>query len=95
MTAIGKFEYDGQTISIVRTEYLRNGRAAVKLVTAKGNEFAMLSCNLPDEHIPDDQFAVKIWSENEPLISHCAPFFEDTGRRVVAGYCEAPVWRFK
>jgi hypothetical protein len=47
--------------------------------------------------IADDEFAVKAWSENEPLIEPmlATHLFEDTGRRIPIGYVVAPVWRVR
>ncbi len=45
----------------------------------------------------DDEFCVKSWSENEPLIEPllATGLFEDTGRRTATGYAVSPTWRIK
>ena len=44
-----------------------------------------------------DEFNVKSWSENEPLVAPllATGLFEDTGRRVRSGFVESPIWRVK
>ena len=60
---------------------------------------ATLSCNLAPSGVTlaDDEFCVKSWSENEPLIAHllATGLFEDTGRRTPTGYAVSPTWRIR
>jgi hypothetical protein len=45
----------------------------------------------------DDEFAVKTWSENEPVLEpmRATHLFEDTGRRIPTGFVVAQVWRIR
>jgi hypothetical protein len=57
--------YGERDIEIETGEY-RNGRLAVQL-HEKGEYFATVSVNLPEEQLADDEFAFKNYSENEGL----------------------------
>jgi len=70
-----------------------NGRTAVILNGPLGA--MVLSVNLPNEPLEDEEFFVKGWSENEEIIEDCRPYFIDTGKRVPTGFVTAEVWRFK
>ena len=82
--------------------YPKGGAIYVQLYT-KGDEYpeplATLSTNLVPygASLADDEFSVKSWSENEPLIQAMLDtgLFEDTGRRTPTGYAMSPTWRIK
>jgi hypothetical protein len=82
--------------------YPIGGAVHVELYTADDGlpePLATLSCNLTPSGVAlaDDEFCVKSWSENEPLIEPmlATGLFEDTGRRTRAGYAVSPTWRIK
>lgn len=80
--------------------YPAGGAIAVELVLGPApDESCVFSTNLVPygARIADDEFTVKSWSENEPLVAPmlATGLFEDTGRRIPSGYVEAPVWRLK
>lgn len=81
--------------------YPSGGAIAVQLI-ASGElpePLATFSTNLVPYGalIEDNEFCVKAWSENEPLVEPmlATGLFEDTGKIVPAGYGFAPVWRVK
>lgn len=90
-----KFDYDGETLIAKIDRYKGNDRLAVSIYDTNGTPFATLSCNVPREPMADDEFAVKTWSENAPLIASVKHLFIETGRKIRTGHCEAPVWRIK
>lgn len=82
--------------------YPKGGAIYVQLYTADDDypePLATLSTNLVPygASLGDDEFSVKDWSENEPLIQSMLDtgLFEDTGRRTPTGYAMAPTWRIK
>ena len=90
--------YGNATIHIGR--YPSGGAIAVELwLDANTQDGWTFSTNLVPSgaHIADDEFTVKTWSENEPLVETmlATHLFEDTGRRISTGYVQAPVWRVR
>ena len=64
---------------------------------AAAAQIGQCNINLGAATLADDEFCVKAWSENEPLIAPllAAGLFEDTGRRTPTGYAVSPTWRIK
>jgi hypothetical protein len=90
--------YGNATVHIGR--YPSGGAIAVEVFLGPApDERWSFSTNLVPSgaRIADDEFTVKSWSENEPLVEPmlATGLFEDTGRRVPSGYVEAPVWRLR
>lgn len=88
--------YGDATIRISR--YPSGGAFAVEvfLGPAPDDRWAFSTNLVPyGARVADDEFTVKSWSENEPLVEPmlATGLFEDTGRRVPSGFVEAPVWR--
>ena len=81
-------------VNLYLTYYPAGGAKALVLHSIEG-PFATLSVNIPEHKLADDEVLVKTWSENERIIEPvlATGLFEDTGRRVPTGYCEAQVWR--
>jgi hypothetical protein len=87
----------GETLRVVQGVYWYGG-IAIKLHAQDGEPFLTLTTNLPETPtLPPGEFAVKVWSENEPHIADilAAGLFEDTGKRIPTGFVEAHVWRLK
>lgn len=71
-----------------------NGRLAVQLNTEDPDDpsivdrYAVLSVNIPEADIGEDEFAAKHWSENAGFIEQLEALghFEDTGKRTSSGY---------
>src|SRR5687768_3708692 len=79
--------------------YPSGGAIAMQLRAGTGEPLGVFSTNLVHigAHVADDEFWVKGWSENEPLVEpmmSCG-LFEDTGRTQPTGYVAASVWRIK
>ena len=100
--SIGSVQTPYGVASIHIGRYPKGGAIYVQLYT-KGDEYpeplATLSTNLVPygASLADDEFSVKSWSENEPLIQAMLDtgLFEDTGRRTPTGYAVSPTWRIK
>ncbi len=101
LPSIGSVQTPYGLASIHIGRYPKGGAIYVQLYTADGDEppepLATLSCNLVPYGavLADDEFSVKSWSENEPLIDSmlATGLFEDTGRRTPTGFAVAPTWR--
>lgn len=77
-------------------ERYNNGRLALQLFSNMHGMIATLTVNLPEEHLEDDEFFIKGWSENEAIIPDvlASGVFEDTGKRIRTGFANAFVWKF-
>lgn len=102
LPSIGSAQTPYGLASIHVGRYPVGGALFVELYTADDampEPLAMLSCNLAPSGVTlaDDEFCVKSWSENEPLIEPllATGLFEDTGRRTPTGYAVSPTWRIK
>lgn len=98
---IGEITLEGCGPVLVHAgRYACGGQIAITLSDARTFEpVATLSTNavVGGAAIAQDAFAVKSWSENEPLIAPllASGLFEDTGSRFTAGYAQAPIWRLR
>ena len=95
---IGTIESEFGSLEIQTTRYIKGGAIAVTLVTTgpDAEPFMTLSVNSPDSVLGPDEFWVKNWSENEPMIEPLlrSGFFADTGKRQDFAFAmKAPVWR--
>jgi hypothetical protein len=95
---IGTIESEFGDLEIRTTRYIKGGAIAVELVTMgpDAEPFMTLSVNSPESALGPDEFWVKNWSENEPMIAPLlrSGLFEDTGIRADFGFAiGAPVWR--
>jgi len=98
LPSIGSVQTPYGQASIHIGRYPKGGAIYVQLYTEDGDEpLATLSCNLVPYGavLADDEFSVKSWSENEPLIDSmlATGLFEDTGRSTPTGFAVAPTWR--
>lgn len=78
--------------AVLQTEYVA-GKLAIELQDIEdGEPIAVLSTNVEGAQLDANQFCVKTWSENEPLIplARRSGLFYDTRR--VSGEVNAPVW---
>ena len=96
---IGEVETPFGPCTILATRYPSGGAIAILLNDQEGEMFAVFSVNLVPYGSPvaPDCFHVKIWSENEPLVTPMLEtgLFEPTGASAVTGHCVAPVWRLR
>lgn len=98
---IGEVTVHGKKLDMLQTYYSSDpDRVAICFECSDtGEPYSMLTVNLPDKYLGDNEIFVKIWSEYE----HFAPFileqfpdmFEDTGKRVKTGFVEAAIWKMK
>lgn len=97
---IGEVKIWNEKLRVLVSRYPAGGQVFVGLeVKETGEPYTDLSTNMRAHgaEVADDEVVVKTWSENEHVIKPMleAGFFEDTGKRVPAGYAEAQIWRFK
>jgi len=87
-------ELYNQRCTFSKSQY-RNGRLAIQLNCEDGILMAVLTVNIPEAELANDEILVKGWSENLPVIIECRKLscFENTGRTVPTGYVEAEVWK--
>ena len=54
-----------------------------------------LSTNLPDQHLNPDEFFIKDWSENEPIVAELVErgMLIPTGREVISGFVAPQVMK--
>lgn len=87
------------TVRIVQKAQYHDGTPVVDVMCYdQGYEelFARLTVCVTGSILQDGEYLVRTWSENEwahNLLE--AGLFEDTGKRVATGYCNAEVWRLK
>jgi len=98
MTTIYKnhFEHNGADLYIEFAKY-GNNRTAVIVNDSDGQQYAVLSVNIPEADLEDGEFIVKNYSENQDIARSVfkTGWFVDTGKKVRTGFVEVPVWRFK
>ncbi|KGM38750.1 hypothetical protein JY96_21560 [Aquabacterium sp. NJ1] len=81
--------------------YQQGGSIAIQLITLKDEildePLATFSTNIAGARTGIDEFCVKSWSENEPLVEPMfdTGLFERTGRSSRNGMVSAEVWRIK
>ena len=85
-------------IEIVEHRYTDNGRLALQAICDEG-AFGMLSVNIPDADLAEDEVCVKVWSENAAwvpqVLAQLKDTFVPTGRSVPTGFVTAPVYKYK
>ena len=70
------------------------GRAALRLIDAEdGSPVGIITVNIPEAHLGENEHCVKIWSENEGMLEAIINqgLATDTGRREPTGFVEAAV----
>jgi hypothetical protein len=75
-----------------------NGRRAIEARDAMTLEnFGMITVNLPEADLADDEVCVKVWSENSmwvpQLLAQLKDKFVPTGREVRTGFVSAPIYK--
>lgn len=90
-------ELFGKKIPIrIETRQYHDGCTAV-VAMCKDGPFGRVTTNIEDD-LPLGEIAVKTYSENSwvpQLLDLLPDVFQDTGKRLQAGYAELHVWRFK
>lgn len=71
-------------------------RIAIQLIdNIDGGPFGTITVNLPNEHLNDDEFFVKDYSENIPIVTRLLElgWLVPTGREVISGFVTIPVMK--
>lgn len=91
---IGDIHAFGRKLKMTAGAY-RNGRMAVRVEGEQGEPWGMLTVNIPDLPLKDNEILVKTWEESqglrEPALA--SGHFVDTGVRVPINRVAAEVWR--
>ena len=76
-----------------------SGRVAILVETRDHEPYTTLTVNFPYQHLEENEFCVKSWSENEDLVKACYAsgmvgpgMFIDTGKKT--DDMGSPIWRF-
>ena len=89
----------GNTIHNIKliAEKYQNGRLAIIGICDDGEEFSVLTTNLPDHSrmLKENEIFIKNWSENEQFANAAfySGFFEDTKCTAHTGFVDAPIWK--
>ena len=86
----------GVPLAVKAQHYNHGMRLALTLERLdNGAPYGVFTVNIPDAPLGADEILVKTWEENTPMRQPMLDtgLFEDTGRRVPAGFCQAEVWR--
>lgn len=72
-----------------------NGRPAVQVYDEEGMPYCTLTVNIPPAELKEDEICIKVWDLPSDFLQKILSSgkFEDTGKRVPAGYTSAPVWK--
>lgn len=93
------FYHEGKKLKLHIDRYTENNRTAICLMDATTEEpFAVLTVNIGEIKLKEDEFLVKTWSENAPVVESArdSGLFENTLKSFAVGYhnCFAEVWKF-
>jgi hypothetical protein len=76
--------------------YYSDGKPRIRVVEEDGSPYGVLTINIPEVDLEEDEILVKTWSENTPMadtILHSTGLFKDTGKRVPSGMVDAEIWK--
>jgi hypothetical protein len=96
-TKIGTVTFRKEVLDIFLTKYANNKHPAVIINDNDGQGYATLSVNLPS-NLEEGEIHIKTWSENAEIANAVlvqTDLFEDTGKRVPTGHCQAEVWKMR
>lgn len=82
----------------LQCHHYENGRLAITAIDIFDNApFGVLTINMPDEKLEENEICVKTWSENEYWVPQVLEFrqdlFEETSRFIPSGFVIANVWK--
>lgn len=85
-------------LELVEHRYRDGNRLAIEARDAMTLEnFGMLTVNLPEAALADDEVCIKVWSENSAWVPQVLAQLKDkfvpTGREVRTGFVSAPVYK--
>lgn len=83
-----------QDLTVRFDKYKSNNRVCVLLGAKNGEPYGILSINVPDAPLADNEFIVKGYSENQGLdnINLYGGLFKDTGDMIPVGFNICPIW---
>lgn len=89
------FKLHGMTLVIAESSYVQGGATAWQLFDANGDDYAVITINLPG--LAPDELAIKSYSENEGVLEAllAADVIELPHRWVASGFVSIPVVRKK
>lgn len=94
-----RFKVFDTPVKFIINNYQKGNSLALQLITDDEMQepYATLTVNFPGAALNDDEIIVKTWSENEAVAAAAlgTGLFEDTGKRIEAGFVVAEVWRIK
>ena len=91
-------DFLGKTIhlTIVEHTYTNNNRLALEAICDE-EPFGMLTVNIPEAELADDEVCIKTWSENAAWVPQVLAALKDkfipTGRSVPTGFVTAPIYK--
>lgn len=91
---INFFSYgEEKEVTLLKEAYINNKRIAIVGIEDE-EPYGVLSVNLADAELAENEVAIKTWGENELWAKSAlqSGFFLDTGKRIPTGWCEASVW---
>ena len=98
-TTMIKINFLGKPVNLelVEHRYTDNGRLAIQAVCDDEEVFGMLTVNIPEANLADDEVCIKVWSENSywvpQVLAQLKDKFVPTGREVSTGFVRAPVYK--
>ena len=92
-----KFKYDGEDLFLEFQKYADGMGTAITIVDENEQPYSVLTINMPNVQLESNEFIIKNYSENEGMADtvFATGWFEDTGKKVRAGFALVPIWRFK
>lgn len=82
------------TLTLQPTLYA-NKRIAFRLMCEDGEPYGVLTCNIVEAQIEDDEICIPSWNLREDLLAGylASGQFEETGKGAATGFVVAPIWR--
>jgi hypothetical protein len=73
----------------------QNKRIAILLTCEDGEPYGLLTTNLVDADINEDEICIPVWNHTEEFLDYylATGQFESTGQTRPAGFVDAAVWR--
>ncbi|MPQ69492.1 hypothetical protein [Pseudomonas sp. MWU12-2323] len=91
-----QFEYDNENL-MMALELYKNKRIAIQLTCETGEPYSVLTTNIVDAVLADDEVCISDWNHPADLLEVvlASGRFEDTLAKRRTGFVDAPVWRIK
>ena len=90
---MNKVKFMGELCTVEFAKYQSNDRTAIRLVCEDGSPMATASVNLVDEHLEDDEVAIKTWGGQETILEALieAKVVSEPVRSAQTGFVTAPI----